>query len=265
MNPSDLRYMHNGKPCAPLTHRDKLVLAPIDIRGEDRKKALLLLHGFGSSPAVYREILPMLIPLYDAVLCPLLPGHGESVAAFSIAKASDWLRVAEQHCEALVKDYEHVDVLGLSLGGLLACALSQRFRLHHLYLLAPALVLNLHMPPALLGAKLLHRLGFRYLRNRAGNICNEKHHELAYRQLPLSTVIEILTFVNCFPFEAPRCQTDLFLGRFDRVVNSNAIAERFASLPNVRTHWLEHSAHVLPLDNDRESITECIKQQQSLS
>ena len=260
MNPSDFRYMHNGKPYAPLTHYDKTLLSPIDIRSEHRHKALLLLHGFGSSPAVYREILPKLIPLYDAVICPLLPGHGESVAAFSIAKASDWLRVAEQHGEALVRDYEHLDVLGLSLGGLLACALSQRFNLHHLYLLAPALVLNLDMPPALLCAKLLHRLGFRYLRNRAGNICNETHHELAYRQLPLSSVIEILTFVNSFPFKAPICQTDLFLGRFDHVVNSNAVAHQFASLPNVRTHWLEHSAHVLPLDNDRERITECIQQ-----
>ena len=261
MNPNDFRYMRDGKALASLSGSDASVLAPINNRGEGRDRALLLLHGFGSSPAVYRQLLPALTR-YDALVCPILPGHGESITAFAKATAKDWLLSAESACEELLKQYDRVDVLGLSLGGLLACHLSQRFALHHLYLLAPALALKLPIPRALWWAKLLHHLGFRYLRNRAGNIYTNQHAELAYRQMPISSVIEILTLIHTCSFKPPACPTDVFLGRFDRVVNSTVVADYFASLPNATIHWLEQSAHVLPLDGDIVDLINCLNAKQ---
>lgn len=256
INMDDFRYMWRGKPVQTLQQVDALV--PIDLHGHGKERALLLLHGFSSSPAVYRELLPSL-PAYDAIICPTLPGHGESIAAFTMVKASDWISFTERVCEKLVSNYQRVDVLGLSLGGLLACHLSQRFKLHHLYLLAPALVVQFNLTLALTAARILHWLGFKYLRNRAGNLHSQLHSELAYRQLPISTIIEILTLINAFQFVPPECPTDLFLGRFDEVVNSNLVATSFMNLPHCNIHLLTESAHVLPLDSDVGTILSCIQ------
>ena len=258
MNIHDFRWMWQGNIIAPLLHQQANLLGPIDIRGEGRARALLLLHGFASSPAVFRELLPALT-MYDAVVCPVLPGHADSIAAFSRAKAGDWLSAAEKACSDLLDDYPSVDVMGLSLGGLLACHLSYRFSLNHLYLLAPALSMHMNVPMNLMFARALHALGFRLLRNCGGGIHIRGREELIYRQLPISTIIQILTLMKDFTFEPPRCATDLFLGRFDAVVDSSCVATCFASLPNVTTHWLEHSAHILPLDGDIEAIVACVK------
>lgn len=258
MNIEDFSYMRRGKQLELLTHQQAHLLEPVNIRRSGAKHALLLLHGFSSSPAVYRQLIPRLTN-YDAIVCPKLPGHGESIAAFTQTKASEWIAAAEHAYEGLSKEYKQVSVVGLSLGGVLACHLSQRFTLHHLYLLAPALILRLNIPLALRLGHVLQLLGCKSIRNRAGSLCTHLHSELAYRKLPIATVIEILTLIHNFHFVPPSCPTDLFLGRFDKVVNSNLVEKIFADAPNVAVHWLANSAHVLPLDSDIATIAECLQ------
>ena len=253
MNIDDFRYMWRGKQLDSLGNEQAQLLAPIDIRRGGSKRALLLLHGFGSSPAVYRRLMPAFSD-YDAIVAPTLPGHGESIDAFATATSSEWLLAAESACADLIKAYEQVDVMGLSLGGLIACHLSKRFSLHHLYLLAPAFDLYLNIPMTILLARVLYGIGFKFLRNRAGNICNVEYSEIAYRQLPLSVTIEILSLIRSFQFVAPSCPVDLFLGSNDEVVDSVRVEKRFHDLPNCKIHWLKNSAHVLPLDNDIDRI-----------
>ena len=259
MELNDFQYMHRGKVIANLLPEDAGLLSPIVHETASHKRALLLLHGFSSSPAVFRCMRERLLTMYDAVYCPALPGHAESIQAFSTIQASDWVASAEHECERLIRDYEEVDVLGLSLGGLLACHLSTRFPLHHLYLLAPALSLHLNVPWTLRATRLLHALGLRQIRNRAGNLLSTAHSELTYRQLPLNAIMQILTLLNDFSWIPPTCPVDVFLGRHDEVVDSNKIAERFAGLPRVTVHWLENSAHVLPLDADVDAILACVQ------
>lgn len=258
VNIQDFRFMWQGKPIAPLLPQQASLLAPIDIRGAGRDRALLLLHGFSSSPAVFRAMVPELT-MYDAVVCPVLPGHAENKTVFAQAKAADWISMAEETCNSLLQEYTSVDVLGLSLGGLLACHLSQRFILNHLYLLAPALLMQMNVSASLLLARVLHTLGFKWIQNRAGDIHTWAYQELTSRQVPIAAIIEILTLINNFKFVPPDCPTDLFLGRYDKVCSSTHLAERFASLPDVNIHWLDNSAHVLPLDGDIDAIVKCIK------
>ncbi len=258
MNITDFQYMWRGKQIAPLLSQQAYLLDPIDKRGSSHNRALLLLHGFASSPAVYRELLPALT-MYDAVVCPVLPGHCISIEAFAKVSARDWVSAAEQACQGLVRDYQTVDVLGLSLGGLLACHLSHHFTLNHLYLLAPALSLKQNVNVTLLGARILQYLGFKSLPNHAGNIHTSQFQELTYRRLPITTIIEILTLIKNVEFTPPSCPVDLFLGRFDEVVDSALVAKKFANQANTQIHWLDNSAHVLPLDGDIETILACLR------
>jgi carboxylesterase len=259
MNIDAFRYMRGGMQLFTLNKQDSPLLAPINQRNDKTLRALLLLHGFSSTPAVYRYLLPSLAD-YDAVICPALVGHADNLEAFAKIKAHDWIAQAEQTCELLINEYRQVDVMGLSLGGLLACHLSNHLDVHHLYLLAPALDLRFKLNKTLQLAKILNWCGFSRVRGFAGNLQSSQHCEITYRQLPLTTIIELLTLVQQFQFSPPTCPTDLFLGCHDKIVASWRVADRFASKDNVNIHWLPNSAHVLPLDKDLEKIGHCVKQ-----
>lgn len=257
MNRDDFRFLWCGQERALLLEEQTILLSPVDIRTLKHDRALLMLHGFSSTPAVFRAMLPKIMR-YDAIVCPVLPGHADNLTAFAQAQASDWLSAAEDACCVLLRDYQTVDVLGFSLGGLLAYHLSQRLPLNHLFLLAPAFFLRLNVSMTVWAARVLQALGCSRLRNRGGNLHTNRHAELAYRQLPLSVIIQILTLVKQFRFVPPACATDVFLGRFDEVVDSKRIAALVANCPKVTTHWLEASAHILPLDGDDEAIIACL-------
>lgn len=255
----DFRCMRQGIQLFELTQQDIDLLSPINQRSKNQHHALLLLHGFSSSPAVYRFLLPELSG-YDAVICPQLPGHAQNLEAFAKTRAKDWLLFVEQTYRQLSNEYEHVDVMGLSLGGLLACHLSSHFTLHHLYLLAPALDLHLSINKTLIVLHALRWLGFKQIRAHAGNLYSIKHCEIAYRKLPLSIISELLTLIKQFSFTLPTCPTDLFLGRHDKVIDTQQVANRFTQQKHTTIHWLEDSAHVLPLDTDLNLIIQCVKQ-----
>ncbi|MDI1351286.1 MAG: alpha/beta fold hydrolase, partial [bacterium] len=237
MNNNDFRYMRRGKQLADLAVSEIPLLQAINQRGSGKKRALLALHGFSSSPAVYRYLLPHL-KNYDAIICPALPGHGESIAAFSQASAAEWLAAVSSICETLITEYQQVDVLGLSLGGLLACKLSERFTLNHLYLLAPALKLKLNVNRMCQLAQCLHWLGFQQLRNAAGNLISNEHAEIAYKKLPINTIIEMLKLAKNNQWIAPQCPVDLFLGFHDLIVSSAEVEKLFLPLPHATIHWL---------------------------
>lgn len=257
MNIQDFRFLYQGKLVSPLLYEQMDLLKPIDRRSEGRERALLMLHGFSSSPAVFRGMLPALHD-YDAVICPALPGHAESISAFAKVTAQEWVNAAEKACKKLLQTYQTVDVLGFSLGGLLACHLAQCFSINHLFLLAPAVSLKQTIPIMVFLARILSKLGLKTLPNRGGNFYNSHYAELTYNQLPLTTIIEILTFIKRYQLGMPSCPTDLFLGRHDAVVDSSAVAKCFQNQPNVAIHWLENSAHMLPLDGDIETIVQCV-------
>ncbi|MDP3562476.1 MAG: alpha/beta fold hydrolase [Legionellaceae bacterium] len=258
MNINDFNFMWRGKVVRPLDQNEISLLSPIDINRKESGRALLLLHGFASSPAIYRELLPT-FTMYDAIVCPVLAGHADSIDAFAKSTANDWLETVIHAGQLLAKRYETVDVMGLSLGGLLACKLSEYMTINHLYLLAPALVLCGPTRVLLTCAQVLRKLGLKRITNHAGNFHIKGHAELTYRQLPLKAIIEILTYVSTNQFKLPRCPTDLFLGRYDEVVDSSAVARLFANDLNTKIHWLNNSAHILPLDGDIEAIVDCVK------
>jgi carboxylesterase len=259
MNKNDFRYMRCGKQLRDLNDRDFSFLKPINKHGENTERAIILLHGFSSSAAVFRELIPKL-KNYDAIVCPNLPGHASSIDDFSKVTAADWLSDATTLCEDLFKKYNKVDIVGLSMGGLLTCKLSEHFAFNHIFLLAPALKLVMNERKYLAFARVMHNLGFKELRGAAGNLVTHKNAEVSYRKLPLTTSMEMFHFILDHQWVAPTVPVDLFLGAQDKVVSSVEVERMFLNLPNVAIHWLPNSAHILTLDEDLEQIVECVNQ-----
>ncbi len=220
INRDDFHYMRRGKAIRPLPESEVKRLDPVHIYGKKHDRALLLLHGFSSSPARYRVVIRALGD-YDALVCPALPGHGENLDAFTRVNADEWVMAAETACEALIKQYKTVDVVGLSLGGLLAYHLANKYPINHLYLLAPAFKLTFNLKGATALASVLHVCGLKHIKNRAGNLYAKKHDELTYRKLPVRTLIELFELIQQHEFAHIPCPIDLFLGRHDDVVEND--------------------------------------------
>jgi carboxylesterase len=257
MNISDFNYMWRGKSIRELSTRDAHLLAPIEIKKHDSGRAILLLHGFSSSPAIYRELIPAL-RAYDMIYCPVLPGHAVSVDEFARCRAEEWVDCAYKSYDYLARNYAEVDVLGLSMGGLLAAKVAEKYTLHHLYLLAPALELLGLTSLRLFSAQILKFLGLKKIRNQGGNFYTDSNQEITFKQLPVSAIIAILSLVKNNKIIKPSCNTDLFLGRFDEVVDSHAVEKLYSGFKNTNIHWLNNSAHILSLDGDVEEIISCI-------
>ena len=222
-----------------------------------KSKAILLLHGFSSSPAVFRHFYPHLCH-YRYIYAPTLIGHGQSIQDFAQIQAQDWLAQVEQILTKLCHHFETVDVLGLSLGGLLAAYLGPKFPINHLYLLAPAL--ELCKPLCILQhtARVAKSLGFFAVRNQGGCVDQSSESELAYRWLPLNSILEILELIKNYPNHSWTIPTTVFLGRKDSVIDSIKVAEKLQQHPNLKTIMLEQSAHVLPIDGNYRDILQII-------
>lgn len=258
MSVEDFVFIHKGKIVKPLSQEEAHYLSPIDqVVTAQHDHALLLLHGFASTPAVYRAILPK-ITGYDRIVCPALPGHASSIEEFAESTAHDWQQAAQINCAKLVDAYEKVSIVGLSLGGSLALELSQTFKIQHLYLLAPALKLHYPLGLARLAAQILSAIGLKTWPNYGGDIFANDYQELTYNRLSLHAILEIYAYIQSqFPIQ-PNCPTDLFLGQYDKVVDVQHVAQYYETQSNVKIHWLENSAHILPLDRDREELVRCI-------
>ncbi len=93
---------------------------PFYLQG-DTDKALLFLHGFTASPS---ELLPTAELLHDINGCTisgiLLPGHGTHPGDLNTTTWHDWYEAVQNEGERLLKEYQHVFIAGLSMGGLLS-------------------------------------------------------------------------------------------------------------------------------------------------
>jgi carboxylesterase len=259
-NAFDFNWMHNGKHRGiPNTNDSKALDSFQKEQSNESNSALLLLHGFSSSPAVFRLFYPEL-KHYQYIYAPLLKGHGKSIHDFSLAKARDWIGEVELTLTKLCKKYKKVDVLGLSMGGLIAAHLVDHFPIRHLYLLAPALALHHPIHRLKNIANFSSFLGFSTIRNQGGNLCNQEAFELVFRQLPITTILEILKLIENYQHKNWATPTTLFLGQHDKVVNSMKVAEILRTLPRLKTYFLEQSAHFLTIDNDNKFILDTINQ-----
>lgn len=258
MNIQDFSWLSQGKIKRPMLENDITIASPIEIRSEARQRAILLLHGFASTPGVFRFIIPHL-KKYDGIFAPALPGHADSLASFATTTEKDWLDYTALFCKNLSQEYEQVDILGLSLGGLLAYELSQRVTIRRLYLLAPAFFLRLPLRPTLIATHLLRKIGIVRIKNYGGDICNSSHPELSYTYLPLHAITSILRLIQTYHVSPPTCPIDLFLGHYDKVVDNTRLEKLFAPQSLTTIHRLSASAHILPLDNDLKAIIQTLQ------
>jgi carboxylesterase len=125
----------------------------IELHTAGARHAVLLLHGFGDTPQSLAYLAHDLSERGYSVVAPLLPGHGRTLHAFARSTHAQWMDAARSALDALRARYDHVGVVGLSMGGALATLLAaDDAALPALVLLAP----YLNVPPLLRVLGYLH-------------------------------------------------------------------------------------------------------------
>lgn len=223
--------------------------------------AVLMVHGFGSSPAVFQRWADEFAGRGFACHAMRLPGFGEPLPAARRVTADDWRRAVDEEILALRRTHQEVWLVGHSMGAA-ACAeaaLRHPDQVAGLVLLAPLCGVSsrrsLGVPPERLFA--LHRL---LLFTDALETCFpiDAHDpavaalEARDRYVPMNIYTALLETMRAGRAAGPRLRQPVFVAaaRADRVVDFQAARQFADSLTAPRTEFVAvaPAGHVVTLD-----------------
>lgn len=192
-----------------------------------------------------------------AIELPRLPGHGTAVGDLVPMRWADWCAAAEVSYAYLAARCERVVVVGLSMGGALACRLAER----HAEIAGLVLVNPIVTPVAddlrTAAADLLSG-GMELAPGLGDDIARPDTTELAYGDMPLAPLLSLFTGLETEvrpDLGRIACPVLLFSSREDHVVDpaNGDLVEASVGGPVERVR-LERSYHVATLDWDRPLI-----------
>lgn len=223
------------------------------------RDAILLIHGFTSTP---QSVLPLARHFSDlgyTVDVPLLPGHGTTTKDLGATPWTAWLDTVTWSYSMLRERSDTVSVAGQSLGGALALLLAARENVDNLALINPAVFVDSPFV-GLLG--ILHRLPFN-VPAVGGHVEHGSATELCYNHIPLSAAHQVsLAFAEArTAISDVEARTLLATSSTDAVVNerSASFIRDAISCKSFEEISLASSNHVATLDVERDTLARAVE------
>jgi len=228
---------------------------------------VLLLHGFGGSPYDFHYLIDELNEKDVVFLAPCIAGHCEaSVRKFALFTHEQWVESARQAlAELKALGYEQIDVVGFSLGGILALSVAEDPAVRKVVLVNPYTEVPhrwYHLLPVRTWQDLLHNV-VPYIRKSAnGQITNEalqRAYIPAYLHLPVDAVRELDELALPFwaKFDPPDKPVFMIIAENDVVSSPQRMteyAQKFFTREGDQILRAENSNHVVLHDNDKEMV-----------
>ncbi|WOP17619.1 alpha/beta hydrolase [Raineyella sp. LH-20] len=223
------------------------------VRPAPGARAVLLCHGFTSTPASLRLWAEGLAARGYDVAVPRLPGHGTTWQEMARTVWTDWYDRVEQEYVRLATDHDVVFVGGLSMGGALAVRLAEQ----HPEIPAVALVnpsLGTSDPTYVLLPVLSRLIGS--IAGIASDIKKPGRREFAYDRTPLAAANSLRALWRDVTVHLDRltAPTLLFRSTVDHVVDDTSLGVLRTAPCDLTVRMLEDSYHVATLDNDAPQI-----------
>jgi carboxylesterase len=217
--------------------------------------AVLCIHGLTGTPYEVRPPAEALAAAGFYCEAPLLPGHGTTHRELNRLSREAWIASVVAAWDALAVRHARVYALGLSLGGVLALALAQRRAVAGAVILAAPLDLGRLVRTAI---PVLWPL-VRSLPKTPAILDDEaRARHPGYDRMPLRAVNELCKLGREVErgLAHARAPVQLVYSRRDPTVPPYNAERILRALPagEHELHWLENSAHVLPVDRERERI-----------
>ena len=243
--------------------RDTALISGVDLPPTARAngQTVILVHGLNGSPLDFDPLIPELRRAGYRVVAPLMPAQTRDVLIYdrgdySFEDYDNWLA-------AIIAEHGHGKrkpiLIGISMGGTLACLQARRGTIEKLVLLAPFFAL--HYGDALVRrlSGLIHRIVPVLPKMSAGQI-NDPLGRSTYR--PGSYFISMAVVHHLMGIsERARLAIDDILvpmlaiaSRGDKVASFDATAQAFRERHGVEWMPLTHSNHLLLYDQDRNEV-----------
>ncbi len=225
------------------------------------KHALLMIHGWGSSPREMKVLTEKLSVKYTCYGIRL-HGHGTTPNDLIPYTWEDHFKQVLELYSQLSESHENVSVIGFSYGAILALHLASRRKVHQLILLAPFIE-----SPKTIGGIKENRL-VPFLPDGTPNIPKtgkgpifdptESKKHIIYHTMPvksLKTVVECVSRIKPL-FHKVCCPTLILHSIHDQTAHFEGavtILKAIASEDKALIA-LNHSNHVITLDRDRKNV-----------
>ncbi len=221
--------------------------------------AVLCLHGLTGTPYEVRPPAEALAEAGFACLGPLLPGHGTHPEELLGLEHGAWQDAALAAWDQLALTHVRVYMLGLSMGGLLALAVSAERPVAGSVLIGTPLRLR---PWVTTGVRLLHR----WVRSlpKTPSILDPaaRDRHPGYRRMPLPALRQLLRLQRALRPRLARVRAPLQLifSRRDPSVDPSNAGQIARAVSSARRDliFLEDSGHVSPVDRERERLAASI-------
>ena len=229
--------------------------------------AALLFHGFSDTPATLADLGGQISRgLRCDVHIPLLPGHGGTLEELGRSRHTDWIEFAEGYARKLSAEYSRVDIIGFSMGTLLAHLASFQAPKGRTLFIAPPWQFRGRRRRLLFFApfiSLFKKYKYKRLDEEGGNLnIRDKDaralHKPFFEKEPLSAIIQYEKLRKAALSKSGMYNRDVMaaFGAYDRVAPFyNAGVVRSVVGDNLKQIVLyKNSGHMLPVDGDRARL-----------
>jgi carboxylesterase len=228
---------------------------PIFHRGHNGR-GILLIHGFTGTNLELRPAVEFFRGSGFAVSAPLLAGHGTTPQNLRKTSWREWLYSAEEGVHQLLANGSKVIyAAGLSMGGLLALKLAQKYEFRSIATLStPIFVRDTRIKYAKWAKWFVPYVpGTR--EKKAPHI---EKHIIPYSRTPLASVYSLQQLIEEVKAELPNIQTPIFIAQSgaDETVDP-ASADYIYSQIGSHYKQIRHypdSSHIITLDHDRHQL-----------
>lgn len=227
-------------------------IAPFDLGDASARAAALCLHGLTGTPYEVRPLGEALAGAGIRAIGPVLPGHDRSARELASTPHTDWLEACRRELLELRARHAKVFVVGLSLGGLLALALSAEEHVDALVVVGTPLRLR----PSVRWLVPLLKHVIPYPRKAAGSdirdpVARRRHPSLPV--MPLASVHELMRLQQRVERGLSRIAAPILVahGGHDAtasLADAHAIHARVASAQR-ELLVLPDAGHVVPVDH----------------
>jgi carboxylesterase len=216
---------------------------------------VLLIHGLTGAPPEMRPLGEALRARGHTVVAPLLPGHGTRVEELRGVPYTAWVDHAARALDELRGRTSRVVIGALSMGTLVAAHLAASGGVDALFVMAPALKVN--MPAPIWTTAGLKRVW--HIANKPPSADTHLDDEVwCYDQIPIAALHELWRLQRAAVKRLPEVRAPALVmgGRLDDAVPASAVERYFSLLgsDDKELVWWDKTGHVVPLDRERDAV-----------
>jgi carboxylesterase len=234
----------------------------------DGDTALLFIHGYSDSPAIYRKMATRLAEMGFTCRAMLRPGCARPLELYEKATRERWLAAVEEEIAALYEKHGEVWIVAHSLGAAIAIdyLLDDPNAVDGIVLLAPLIEVSSERSPVL-SARTWYKIGKKMMLftdivenpfEVDAHSADARGYDMYSRYFPRKVYDEIFAVTDSIQERAGELTVPMLmvLSRDDDIIDSETAHGYYEGTSSERKRlvWLEDARHLIPIDTGWDDV-----------